>query len=146
MEIINKNGFKTLTSASDIPPRAVIHTLGGSLVFMRNRFTIPFDLSCLFWVLSFCFLLLSIVVTSVLFVGVSFVFFFGGILGAKIHIDDPLFRYSNHSFSPNVMIKGRKVVCIKPIKKGDAITFNYYTTEGKIVERFIDNETKHEVN
>lgn len=146
LEIQEKNGFKTLVSTSDIPPRTVIHTLGGTLGFERDRHTIQLDLDCSLFVLSFLCLLISILCTSVFFVGLSMVCFFGGIFKTKIHLDDPLFRYCNHSFSPNTHIKGRKVICIKPIKKGEPITFNYYTTESKIVEGFIDSETTTEVD
>jgi len=58
-----------------------------------------------------------------------------------INIIDDLFKYANHSFTPNVEVKGIIVKAIKDIKAGDQITFNYHTTEDEITCPFTDKET-----
>lgn len=62
------------------------------------------------------------------------------------HIDDPLFRYCNHSFNPNVRIEGGgEVIAIRDIKTGEEICFDYTENEKEISHPFIDRKTGKEV-
>jgi len=59
------------------------------------------------------------------------------------HILDPLFKYCNHSFSPNCVIDKSKqtVVALRDIEAGEELTFNYLTNESQISNPFKDKET-----
>jgi hypothetical protein len=61
------------------------------------------------------------------------------------HIDDPFFRYCNHSFDPNVRIELKQVSANRDIKVGEEIKFNYYTTESEICSPFVDKDTGKKV-
>ena len=145
MKVINQSGFKTLVAEGDIPVRTHIHTLSGSVSFIRSRYSIECEFSSLLFILSSLLLLVSVACVSLVFLGLGVICLFFGFFRPKIHVDDPLFRYCNHSFTPNVMIRGLRIYTIKQISAGEPIVFNYYTTESKIVEKFKDNETKNDV-
>lgn len=45
-------------------------------------------------------------------------------------------RFINHSCDPSVAIEGREVVALRAIDPGEAVTYNYNTTEWDIAEPF----------
>ena len=53
------------------------------------------------------------------------------------HIIDKLGKYINHSFNPNVKIKGRDIIAIKDINPGDEILHNYNDNENIMAKPFI---------
>ena len=52
------------------------------------------------------------------------------------HITDKLGKYINHSFNPNVKIKGRDIIAIKDINPGDEILYNYNDNENIMAKPF----------
>lgn len=54
------------------------------------------------------------------------------------HVDHPFGRYTNHSCNPNTKVDqdGGLLVAISEIKEGEEITFNYKSSERKIVNPF----------
>lgn len=57
------------------------------------------------------------------------------------HIQDELFKFCNHSFTPNVRIEGYNVISILSIEAGDEITFDYTKNESYISNPFRDSDT-----
>ena len=47
----------------------------------------------------------------------------------KLHVEDNLGRYINHSCYPTVKISGLKVIAVDDLKPGSEITFNYQDNE-----------------
>jgi SET domain-containing protein len=45
-------------------------------------------------------------------------------------------KYLNHSCDPNARIDGRTLVAIRPILRGEQVTFDYTTTEAEMAEPF----------
>ena len=43
----------------------------------------------------------------------------------KVHVEDALVKFMNHSCDPNIMIKGSRVLALKDIQYKDELTFNY---------------------
>jgi hypothetical protein len=46
------------------------------------------------------------------------------------------FRFLNHSCDPNAMFRGRELVAIRRVPRGDEITFDYNTTEWELATPF----------
>ena len=57
-------------------------------------------------------------------------------LGADDNDTRYVWRYLNHSCSPNAIVQGRNVVASGPIWIGDEITFDYTTTEDTLAIPF----------
>ncbi len=45
-------------------------------------------------------------------------------------------RYMNHSCEPNTIVRGREFIALRDIERGEAITFNYNTSEYDMAEPF----------
>ena len=60
--------------------------------------------------------------------------------GEKPSAEEPLDRYfwrfMNHSCHPNTVIREREVFACRDIQPGDAVTFDYNTTEWEMAEPF----------
>ncbi len=52
------------------------------------------------------------------------------------HLDRFLWRFLDHSCAPNARIEGRRVVAVRAIEPGDAVTFDYCTTEFEMATPF----------
>lgn len=57
------------------------------------------------------------------------------------HLVDPIAKYLNHSFAPNLRIEGYRVMALRDIDAGEELTFDYTTTETRFSHPFIDSET-----
>jgi hypothetical protein len=57
------------------------------------------------------------------------------------HLVDPVAKYLNHSFTPNMRIDGLNLIALCVIEAGEEITFDYTTTESEFSHPFIDWET-----
>ena len=60
-------------------------------------------------------------------------------LDADRHLElDPPYRFLNHSCMPNaaVDVEAREVIALRPIEQGEEITFDYLTTEARMVFPF----------
>lgn len=69
-------------------------------------------------------------------------------VGADLHLDQEcahnmddvvqhyFWRYMNHSCDPSTMIRDRAVIALRDIAPGDAVTFDYNTTEADMAEPF----------
>ncbi len=51
-------------------------------------------------------------------------------------LDSRLWQYLNHSCDPNAAIVDRALIALRPIARGDAITFDYNTTEYDMSSQF----------
>ena len=51
-------------------------------------------------------------------------------------LDNCFWRFLNHSCDPNVVIRGRDVVALRPIHAMEELAFNYNTTEWDMAESF----------
>lgn len=49
----------------------------------------------------------------------------------------PVWPYLNHSCDPNAHVKGRELVSLRAISRGESITFDYNTTEDDIATPFV---------
>lgn len=54
----------------------------------------------------------------------------------NFHIEHDVGKFINHSCDPNTEIMGMKFIAIKPIAKGDEITFDYTKNETEIAHPF----------
>ncbi len=52
-------------------------------------------------------------------------------------LDTRLWQYLNHSCAPNATMVGRSLIALRPIARGDAITFDYNTTEYELASPFV---------
>jgi hypothetical protein len=69
-------------------------------------------------------------------------------IGAHEHVDPPVpddladdmdrhaWRFLNHSCAPNAALRGRTLVALRDIGRGDEITFDYATTEYEMAAPF----------
>ena len=57
-------------------------------------------------------------------------------IGKNLHIEDPWGQYINHSCDPNVQVVNNKLISLKPIQKGDTITFDYNQSEDLMATPF----------
>ncbi len=67
-------------------------------------------------------------------------------VGPDQHVEDPYALFINHSFSPNLKVRGRELVAIASISPGDELTFNYLASESAIAAPFVCHETGRAVN
>ena len=52
------------------------------------------------------------------------------------HLDRFPWRFLDHSCAPNARIEGRRVIAVRAIEPGDAVTFDYCTTEFEMATPF----------
>jgi hypothetical protein len=142
MKVINKDGQLVLTSTKTFKPTDKVARLKLKPKRKRNKHTIQYNLRPVLFQLLWATIFASIAFSSGLLVFVAFCSFIGIWFNARLHIQDPLFSYANHSFTPNIMIDGLNVICIKDIEPGDEIVFNYHTTEDDISKAFFDEDTQ----
>lgn len=57
------------------------------------------------------------------------------------HLVDPIAKFINHSFKPNIVINGYRITALLVIEAGDELTFDYTTTESEFSHPFIDHES-----
>ena len=62
------------------------------------------------------------------------------------HVVDYYAVYLNHSFSPNLCLKGRQFFAVREIEPGEELTFNYLETESAIASPFTCYATGRNVN
>ena len=59
----------------------------------------------------------------------------------EYYVIDKVASKINHSFAPNVEVKGHNIISLQNIKKGQELKRNLYDTEEVILEPFTDKET-----
>lgn len=137
-----RDGFeKKLIAERTYHPRDVVYVLDFSPSLVRTRHTIEVDYGFYLSGLVVALICVGMISGSIFILCLAPTAWLLKCFKPTFHVDDPLFKYCNHSFSPNVMIQRHEVICIKPIRRGDEITFNYHTTESDISEKFQDEET-----
>ena len=52
-----------------------------------------------------------------------------GPVSLEEELDHHSWRFLNHSCAPNATLRGRWLVALRPVSKGDEVTFDYATTE-----------------
>lgn len=62
------------------------------------------------------------------------------------HVYDPYAEFINHSFSPNLEVRGREMIAIVEIAVGDELTFDYLKNESSISAPFVCHETGRPVD
>ena len=67
-------------------------------------------------------------------------------IGLGQHVEDPYAMYLNHSFQPNLYLKGRHIFAIRNILVGEELTFNYLNTETEIASPFTCHATGRRVS
>jgi hypothetical protein len=67
-------------------------------------------------------------------------------IGSGQHVLDSHAEFINHSFTPNVEVRGRQMIAIMEISEGDELTFNYLKTESAIAAPFVCHETGQRVD
>ena len=67
-------------------------------------------------------------------------------VGPGQHVEDEYALFINHSFTPNLRVRGRELVAIAEIQEGDEITFNYLESESEIAAPFTCHETGQAVH
>lgn len=67
-------------------------------------------------------------------------------IGPGQHVHDPYALYLNHSFTPNLEVRGRDLVALCDIAPGDELTFNYLHNESEIASPFQCHETGRTVS
>jgi hypothetical protein len=66
---------------------------------------------------------------------------FSTYIGEGVHLDCPLGRYLNHSFTPNTRIHGDKVVALGEVPADTELTYNYNESESAgMAEPFFTGE------
>ena len=58
-------------------------------------------------------------------------------IGDNVHIYDKYGIYINHSFSPNIYVKGPMLIALCDIMDGDEIVFNYNDSEINMANPFV---------
>ena len=66
-------------------------------------------------------------------------------IGPGEHVYDSYAESINHSFSPNLEVRGREMVAILDIAVGDELTFDYLKSETEIAAPFGCNKTGRSV-
>lgn len=66
-------------------------------------------------------------------------------IGPDQHVHDAYAEFINHSFTPNLEVRGREVIAITAIAVGDELSFGYLENESSIVVPFICHETGRRV-
>lgn len=67
-------------------------------------------------------------------------------VGPGEHVEDSYAQFINHSFTPNLEVRGRRLIAIAAIAQGDELTFNYLASESEIAAPFVCHETGEEVS
>lgn len=67
-------------------------------------------------------------------------------IGPGQHVEDPYALFLNHSFAPNLAVRGRALVALAGIAPGDELTFNYLASESAIAAAFTCHESGRPVN
>jgi len=67
-------------------------------------------------------------------------------IGPDEHLEDGYAQYINHSFQPNIEVRGRELVALTAIEVGDEITFDYLANESAIASPFVCYETGRRVD
>ena len=62
-------------------------------------------------------------------------------IGEGAHVFDAYAQFINHSFTPNIAVRGREMVALVAIAIADEITFNYLESESAILSPFTCHET-----
>lgn len=66
-------------------------------------------------------------------------------VGPDQHVADPYAVFINHSFTPNLEVRGRALVALVPIAPGDELTFNYLHSESAIAAPFVCHQSGQKV-
>ncbi|NNC86935.1 MAG: SET domain-containing protein [Akkermansiaceae bacterium] len=67
-------------------------------------------------------------------------------VGPGRHVVDGYAQFINHSFSPNLAVRGRDLVAIRDIIPGEEVTFNYLESESEISCPFVCHDTGQPVD
>ena len=67
-------------------------------------------------------------------------------VGADQHVCDPHAEFINHSFTPNLELRGREMLALTEIAPGDELTFDYLQNESAIAEPFESHDTGQRVD
>ena len=67
-------------------------------------------------------------------------------VGPGEHVYDAYAEFINHSFTPNLEVRGREMVAIVEIASGDELTFDYLKNESEIAAPFVCHETGQAVD
>ena len=62
------------------------------------------------------------------------------------HVFDAYAEFINHSFTPNLEVRGREMIAIAEIAVGDELTFDYLKNESSIAAPFDCHETGRPVD
>ena len=62
-------------------------------------------------------------------------------IGPGAHVYDAYAECINHSFTPNLEVRGREMIAIVEIAAGDELTFDYLKNESEIASPFVCHET-----
>ena len=62
------------------------------------------------------------------------------------HVHDTYAEFINHSFGPNLEVRGRELVAIREIAPGDELTFDYLRSESSIAAPFVCHDTGRPVD
>lgn len=57
------------------------------------------------------------------------------------HVEDAYALFVNHSFTPNLELRGREMMAREGIAPGDELTFNYLENESAIAAPFVCHDT-----
>ena len=66
-------------------------------------------------------------------------------VGPDQHVEDAYALYLNHSFAPNLEVRGREIYALSEIAVGDELTFNYLASESAIASPFTCYDTGERV-
>ena len=67
-------------------------------------------------------------------------------VGPDQHVHDPYAEFINHSFAPNLVVHGRRLVATTDISTGDEVTFDYLNSESAIADPFHCHDTGRRVD
>lgn len=67
-------------------------------------------------------------------------------VGEDQHVYDPYAECINHSFEPNLKVRGREMIAIAEIAAGDELTFDYLKNESAIAAPFECHDTGRRVD
>ena len=67
-------------------------------------------------------------------------------IGPDQHVYDPYAEFINHSFTPNLEVRGREMIAVEDISAGDELTFDYLKNESSIAAPFTCHETGRTVD
>ena len=147
LQVVRYDGGNTVIANRDFSPGEKVYRISQSTGISRKRtkFSVQMPVTTYLVEIALIFLMSSILFISVVPVILSMVTYVLSYVWKYVHIDEPVLRYLNHSFCPNVGFRGISLYAIRPIRKGDEIRFNYYTTESRISSPFVDEDKKIEI-